>query len=385
MRALTKDRDIEKKDKELVASLLGIGLRTVERIWREANDQIAAGLPLDVSNKKKGRSGRKRKDIDLARIPTIPLNRRKTLRALSRSLGVSCTTLHRRFKWGEVKRHTSSLKPLLKPENKISRLKFCISMLDETTLENDRPSFNDMSRIVHIDEKWFDMTKRKSTYYLLPQEEAPLRTVPNKNSIGKVMFLTAVAKPRYDENGVVTFDGKIGVWAFVKETPAARRSEYRPRGTLEIKSVIVTRDVMREYICEKVVPAIQDLWPDEDVGKTFFIQQDNARTHVKPTDPVFLQVVSETYLCIQLLQQPANSPDLNGLDLCFFRALQSLTDCRGPKTIRELIQHVEEEYLNYDVDKLARVFVTLQSCMLEVMKQEGGINYKIPHMNKEGL
>lgn len=61
------------------------------------------------------------------------------------------------------------------------------------------------------------MTKRKKTYYLLPEEEDPLRTVQNKNRIGKVMFLTAIARPRFDEEGNVTFSGKIGTWPFVKE------------------------------------------------------------------------------------------------------------------------------------------------------------------------
>jgi hypothetical protein len=42
----------------------------------------------------------------------------------------------------------------------------------------------------------------------------------NKNSIGKVIFLIAVAKPRYGEGFRATFDGKIGTWAFVKETVA---------------------------------------------------------------------------------------------------------------------------------------------------------------------
>ena len=33
----------------------------------------------------------------------------------------------------------------------------------------------------------------------------------DKNAIGKVMFLTAVAKPRYDNQGNCTFDGKLGI------------------------------------------------------------------------------------------------------------------------------------------------------------------------------
>jgi hypothetical protein len=207
----------------------------------------------------------------------------------------------------------------------------------------------------------------------------------NKNSIGKVMFLTAVAKPRYGEGGVVTFDGKIGTWAFVKETPAIKKSKRRPKGTLEVKTVKVTRDVMRNYMCELVIPAIQDKWPDEDEGRTIFIQQDNAKPHLLPHDEGFRQAVAQTDLDIQLMQQPLNSPDMNVLDLCFFRSLQSLTDTRAPTNIRELIEGVEQEYKDYEVDKLTRSFLTLKSCMIEVMKVGGGIGYSIPHMNKDRL
>jgi hypothetical protein len=59
-------------------------------------------------------------------------------------------------------------------------------MLDPGSLSNAEPTFTDMENIVHIDEKWFDMTKRRRTYYLLPEEAGPERSVQNKNSIGKV-------------------------------------------------------------------------------------------------------------------------------------------------------------------------------------------------------
>ncbi|KAH0704895.1 hypothetical protein KY289_009971 [Solanum tuberosum] len=37
------------------------------------------------------------------------------------------------------------------------------------------------------------------------------------------------------------------------------------------------------------------------------------------------------------------------------------------------------------VERLNNVFWTLQCCMNEVMKDSGGNNYKVPHMNKERL
>ncbi|KAL6594954.1 hypothetical protein ACP70R_048057 [Stipagrostis hirtigluma subsp. patula] len=52
---------------------------------------------------------------------------------------------------------------------------------------------------------------------MLPGEPDPLRTVHNKNSIDKVMFLAAIARPRYDASGNCIFDGKIGVWPFVEK------------------------------------------------------------------------------------------------------------------------------------------------------------------------
>jgi hypothetical protein len=122
----------------------------------------------------------------------------------------------------------------------VQRLEFCVGMLDEYWLTHERPPFQLMDNIVNIDEKWFDMTRKKNTYYLHPKEPNPLRSVRNKNIIRKVMFLTVVAKPRYGEGFRHNFDGKLGTWAFVKETPALKKSKNRPKGTLELKSVKVT-------------------------------------------------------------------------------------------------------------------------------------------------
>ena len=57
----------------------------------------------------------------------------------------------------------------------------------------------------------------------------------------------------------------------------------------------------REYLINKVIPAIQDKWPDDDEGATIFIQQDNAKPHVLPNDEAFLEAVAETDLDIKLM------------------------------------------------------------------------------------
>lgn len=65
-------------------------------------------------------------------------------------------------------------------------------MLIENSMLSPEPTFKIMDARVHIDEKWFVLSREKNTYYLHPKEPKPMRTTKNKNKIGKVMFLTAV-------------------------------------------------------------------------------------------------------------------------------------------------------------------------------------------------
>ena len=69
------------------------------------------------------------------------------------------------------------------------------------------------------------------------------------------MFLCAVARPRFDPAGECTFDGKIGLFPFVERAPAQRSSVNRPRGTMIVRSVPVTKERYRQFLVEKVVPA----------------------------------------------------------------------------------------------------------------------------------
>jgi hypothetical protein len=85
------------------------------------------------------------------------------------------------------------------------------------------------------------------------------------------------------------------------------------------------------------------------------------------------------------MNQPANSPDINVLDLGFFASLQMLTYTTTSTTLDELIANVEKAYWDYDASNLRNIFLTLQSCLIEIMKAGGGNKYKIHHMNKDRL
>lgn len=155
---------------------------------------------------------------------------------------------------------------------------------------------------------------------------------------------------------------------------------------MELKAMTsVTRDIIRNYLIEKVLPAIKHKWPNEERGLPIFIQQDNAKTHIAVDDPAFLSVAQEDGWDIRLTCQPPNSPDLNVLDLGFFAALQSLFQKSSPSNIEEIETNVIKAYEEYPANRSNHVFLTLQGCMREIMLAKGGQHYAIPHMKKRSL
>lgn len=190
----------------------------------------------------------------------MPLRQRTTFKDLADALGVKKSTLHNRFKEGYFRRHTNDLKFSLTDANKKARVKSCLSMLNAQSL-----SFKPMYNVVYIDEKWFYRTRRNQKYYLANDEERPQRTVKSKKFIEKVMFLAVVTRPRFDENGQCIFDGKLGIFPFVKVEPAKRWSPNRDAGVLVTKAMTsVTKEVSRDFLVNKVLPAIKEKWPAEE-------------------------------------------------------------------------------------------------------------------------
>jgi len=142
--------------------------------------------------------------------------------------------------------------------------------------------FHGMHDRIHVDEKWFYLKEGKLNAILCPHEIMPARNVQSKRFITKVMFLCAVARPRFDAEGKCVFDGKIGFWAFTEEVQAQRNSKHRPAGTWELKPVNVDREEYRDMLVDNVLPAIKSKWPSRRAP--VFVQQDGAPAHVKEND-----------------------------------------------------------------------------------------------------
>ena len=250
--------------------------------------------------------------------------------------------------------------------NKIVRCEFVLSMIVAASIYMNLV-FDPMYNVVHVDEKWFYLTEENLTVHLANDEPEPERHCKSKWYIGKIMFICAVARPRLLPSGE-WWDGKIGIWPFMELVPAKRNSVNREKGTLEVKPINVNRDVYKQYLLEKIVPAIHELWPGGAPQYHIHIQQDNAPAHILPDDRDFLKVSHTNGFDLRIRNQPPNSPDFNVLDLGFFRALQSARYHYLANTVEDLIASVNLAWSSMPYTALLKVFITLQSCMIECLK-----------------
>ncbi|KAK9665958.1 hypothetical protein RND81_14G149200 [Saponaria officinalis] len=275
------------------------------------------------------------------------------------------------------------MKPQLTEGNKIARVQWVLDRIRNLS-SGQNLEFEENYNVVHIDEKWFYVSRVSQKFYLLPNEKEPHRSCTSKTHMTKIMFMGASARPRIS-NGVVNFDGKIGIFPFSCIVPAKKTSKNRRKGTLETRPIArITKAVIKTCLIEKILPAIKDKWPDGR-GQTIYIQQDNARPHISPNDPDFIRAATADGWDIQLIFQPPNSPDLNILDLGHFRSIQTIQHEKEPRSVVQLVDAVLRSYEEINPISLNYTWLTLLSCMNEILKVKGSNRYKIPHIGKKRL
>ena len=142
----------------------------------------------------------------------------------------------------------------------------------------DQPTrYRDLYNVVHVDEKWFFMTKDGRSYIICHGEEPPHRSVNHKGYIKKVMFLCATARPRRI-NGE-WWDGKLGIWPIGWVDKAKRRGKYVKKGDPIWRNTSIDQKVYRDLLLDYVVPAILSLFPKTHLEREegIIIQQDGAK------------------------------------------------------------------------------------------------------------
>ena len=265
-----------------------------------------------------------------------------------------------------------------------------------TRRAGDDVLFDGQYNKVHIDEKWFNLSKDGKKYILVLGEAAPKQHVQHKKFISKVMFLCAVAHPRWDTTKKAWWDGKLGMWPIGYYDVAQRSSVNRPRGTKVWKNATMDHERFRMMIIDDLIPAIQALWPAGEWGDpnfTITVQQDGAGAHPSSwKDHVIQSTLREleangnfTPGKIQFEKQPPNSPDTNICDLGLFNAVQSSYYLTAPKNEMEIITMVQQTYADYPYTKINRLFVTLMSVYNSIIEHYGGNFFKVAHLNKDKM
>ena len=88
---------------------------------------------------------------------------------------------------------------------------------------------------------------------------------------------------------------------------------------------------------------------------------------------------------ISIYNQPAQSPELNVLDLGFFNAIQSLQQKNPQFNIKSLVAAVEKAWHDISPDVLKHNFLSLKLNMRQILEDFGNNGKETPHIGKKKL
>jgi hypothetical protein len=356
--------------------------QTAAAVVRKLTEQLASPGAVDMSRgKRKGRpSGLEEEGRWEGVLEALPVRKRSNYRKWAKRAKLSKSTLHRWAKAKKVQRRRRYIKPMLTDKHKLARMAFVLSRVDTATSTARDPLFGDHFDLVQGDEKWFFKLKDGSHVLVSPGETLPdPPKLQHKSHIPKAMFIALAARPEPARG----FDGKVGIWSCTKIVEAQRNSKNRNAGDLLEVDVPVTAEYYREVMERKIMPAIIEAMPWAGLdGRTLVYQHDGATPHSgKGNSEYWPEMLQRLYpeRSIKVITQPAQSPDLNTLDLGFFNSLANLAYDTDPDSLSDLLDSVEECYWEYESDTLERVWqaqFNVYNCILEA---RGDNNFKLPH------
>ena len=176
-----------------------------------------------ITDSKYKNCGRKRVVVPPNILESKPMGDRTCIRDAASCLDLAPSTAWRLIKRGEIKAHSNPLHTTLTDANKSEK--------GGVNFES-YPIYKGMFDFIHIDEKWFYLTKKTQRVYLAHKEKIPYRAAKSIEFIPKVMFLGVVARPRWSPHGQCTFDEKIGIFPFINWVAAVRDSKNKPKGSI---------------------------------------------------------------------------------------------------------------------------------------------------------
>ena len=368
--------------KQAVWEAWGVSKALAYSLYGLHTKQLALGNGVNLSRGK--RSGRPAvmtaEKWDGAKAALAPTER-YNWRVWSSASNIPLTSLFRTAKSKGTKAHSRVIKPTLTDKHKADRLAFVLSQIKDTAARH--PVYGDHYDVVHSDKKWFYLMEDHQHILLAPGETAPAPpTVKHKSHIPKVMWIATASRPQPERN----FNGLTGIYACTEDVQAQRRSKNHEVGDWKEVDVPVTADYYRRRMEDDIVPGIIKHMPWAGLdGRTLVIQHDGALPHTgKGNTDHWPEYFKSKYprRSIVVVTQPAQSPDLNVLDLGFFRSLQSRVCSASSTSLSDMKDNIERMYWEYDAQTMERVWQSLFSVYNSILQQKGGNQYKLAHTNK---
>ena len=224
---------------------------------------------------------------------------------------------------------------------------------------------------VDVDEKWFYVVRLHGRRKKAPGQILPPRFCKSKRNIPKVMFLSAVARPRPGFNGIV------GFWRVAE--PKKFKSGPRKDETWDVDKNM-TAELYFKMMKGKVFPKILKAFEGTGI-RHVVVQQDGARPHTGKDVVNRLNEYGKTLSpSIEVRTQPAQSPDLNVNDLALFRSLdvavRKLRRTEGNEWDKEkLARDVHRAVKDYPAEKLEEMWDYKSYVMQAILDCGGGNDY----------
>jgi len=122
-----------------ISQMVSVHHSTVMRLWKKFGTNVNQALSIPAVNfSHRGNRGRRRVYFPgrgmIEVVRSIPVSQRRTMRDLSQLLDVSLGTTHHLVNDGDViRKHSSTLRPMLTEENKLLRIAWCCDHVDNNT------------------------------------------------------------------------------------------------------------------------------------------------------------------------------------------------------------------------------------------------------------
>jgi len=207
--------------------------------------------------------------------------------------------------------------------------------------------------------------------------------IKSKRFIDKAMGLCAVGRPQGD------FDGIIGIYRCSEKWQAERNSKFHARGEWYEVDCEVNGEMFRRMVQTKLISDIKRKLLGYDC---VYVQMDGARAHVKFWEDLVelgarrRQIDGQKTPIIRFVKQPANSPDTNLLDLCFFRSLAKLVSKKerkfkqGYEGKESFWKHVVQTFHDYHAERtMDRCWRTKSAVVQSILDAQGTNDYELPH------